>query len=227
MRLRRNISIRVVLWWRVADYSLCCPRTGRGHATVLNSRNLGDCRWPLFLRKWPWTGCCWYNVQKQEAQRDSSSLLGLFAFFNCKRPGSMHRYITLAQVSTHSQASSPMFCSEEGRSGQSITCLKQRLENCLFPVRTCSEWRWRCWGKSITVSALCGCRNVLAVSRANDAARTKMIPENDCEDKLAFVGLWYVWFLYAARLWFVSLTKMFSLRPSLKMLHEIFLDHFY
>lgn len=37
------------------------------------------------------------------------------------------------------------------------------------------------------VSALCGCSIVLAVNRANDTARTKMIPGNDCEDKLALL----------------------------------------
>lgn len=141
VRLRRNISIWVVLWRAVADYSLCCPRTVCSHATVLNSQMLRDRRWAHFLIKWPWTGCCLYNVQKQEAQRNSSSLLGLSALFKCKRPGSMHRYITLAQGWARSQASTSMFCSEEGRSVQSIAWLKQRLENCLFPEKRCSEWR--------------------------------------------------------------------------------------
>lgn len=60
VRLRRNISIRVVLWRTVADYSLCCPRTV--HATVLNS--LRDRHWAHFLIKWPWTGCCLYKCTK-------------------------------------------------------------------------------------------------------------------------------------------------------------------
>lgn len=171
--------------------------------------------------KWPWTGCCPYNVQKKEAQRDSTSLHGLFAFFKCKQRGSMHRYITLAQVQTHSQASSHMFCSEKGTSVKSITCLKGLRIVCFLRKRAVGDGL----GKSITVSAFCSCRNVLAVNRANDTTRTKTIPGNDCDDKLAL--LYFGMFdFYVTRLWFVSSTKMYSLRPSLKMLHEIFLDHF-
>lgn len=154
----------------------------------------------------------------KEAQGDSTGLLGPFAFFKCKQRGSMHRYITLAQVQTHSQASGHAFCSVKGRAVKSITCLKQRLENCLFPAKMCS-------GNSITVSALWSCRNVLAVNHANDATTTKTIPGNDCDDKLAL--LYFGMFdFYMTRLWFVSLTKMYSLRPSLKMLHEIFFRSF-
>lgn len=63
------------------------------------------------------------------------------------------------------------------------------------------------------------------MNHANDATRTKTIPDNDCDDKLAL--LYFGMFdFYMTRLWFVSLTKMYSLRPSLKMLHEIFFRSF-
>lgn len=88
-----------------------------------------------------------------------------------------------------------------------------------------SKWLWYCLAKSIMISALCSCQNVLVMNQMADTERTKMIGENDCYKKqTGFVIFWCVWFLYLWQIWlcFLSFTKMYSLRPSLKMLHEIF-----
>lgn len=74
------------------------------------------------------------------------------------------------------------------------------------------------------VSALCSCQNVLVVNQTDDTERTKMISGNDCYDKQTGFVVFLVCLISVSmtRLCFVSFTKMYSLRPSLKMLHEIF-----
>lgn len=73
------------------------------------------------------------------------------------------------------------------------------------------------------VSALCSCQNVLVVNQTDDTERTKMISGNDYDKQTGFV-VFLVCLISVSmtRLCFVSFTKMYSLRPSLKMLHEIF-----
>lgn len=133
----------------------------------------------------------------------------------------MHRYITLAQVSTHSQASGLPFS------------VQKKADQCS---------QWRVWNKS---------SGIVCFQRKHAAGEGDIVLENQSRYQLfAAAGMcslwielmtqpeqrwfqkmivrtnWLCWTLVCL-IWFVSFTRMYSLRPSLKMLHEIFLLHFY
>lgn len=76
------------------------------------------------------------------------------------------------------------------------------------------------------ISALCSCQNVLVMNQTADTERGKMIGENDCYGKNKLALLYFGMFVSISMTNMILLsfpfTKMYSLRPSLKMLHEIF-----
>lgn len=73
------------------------------------------------------------------------------------------------------------------------------------------------------VSARCSCQNVLAGNQRDDAEGTKTIRGNYCCDKQAgFVVFFCMFGFYMTGCCFGYFTQMYCLRPSLKMLHEIF-----
>lgn len=76
------------------------------------------------------------------------------------------------------------------------------------------------------ISALWSCHKVHVANQSGDAEGTKTIRGNDCFDKQAgFVEFFCMFGFYISGCCFGCFTQMYCLRPSLKMLHEIFFSH--
>lgn len=80
------------------------------------------------------------------------------------------------------------------------------------------------------VSAVYSFQNVLVANQRDDAKRKKTIRENDCCVEQAGFVVFFIFFECLVSIWqdvvFGYFTQMYCLRPSLKMLHEIFKSFF-
>lgn len=226
------------------SHSLWCLSTVCGHIT--SQQPIRTTWWVVTLTsvsqvflsffKWPWIECSLYNAETQRHRRwapvdwpfiqylSSATKHWLYAFqyIFCNKCTSQNLNANL-RAHTHSLASFVPFV-QIATWVKLIHCFEKELFSvpCNDAVNK-GKWWQRCSGKSVMVSARCSCQNVLVANQRDDAEGTKTIRGNYCCDKQAgFVVFFCMFGFYMTGCCFGYFTQMYCLRPSLKMLHEIF-----